>query len=298
MFLKHALHRMAYLCRYCEYADLVTNRFKAHVHTQHDSTINPEVCFKPVVAFRALLECGEPRCLFFTNTQAKLVGHALVHREDEERVITLPLNQLSEEMQSEVLVQQRRNMEAPSLNNKPIERERGLVSPPLEMKLKNKPMQSVSPRRTPPSDAEEMSPGEFVHMMLHKGQATLRGFGRGGKVHLEVKDGRERKNWYLPMQLEDIQPPRSPTSTDDDHVATRTRSRTQGVRNRHYRPDEYPRAQGMQNKIFDLVKALPRPPMVARPMLTSLERAQRKRPAARYLAEIQILGKLHVHLFL
>ena len=287
-FLIHTPHRMAYLCRYCEYADLVTDRFKVHVTTQHNSTINVEACFKPVVVFWALLECKEPECVFMTNNQAKLDKHAEIHRDDGGRTITLPLDELSADMQREVLVQQRRNMETPSLNNKRVERSRGLDSPPLELHLKKKPTQSVSPRTTPPSD--ELSPGEFVHMMLAKGQATIKGFGRGNKVHLQVKDGRDRKNWYLPMELDDIQPPRSSTTEEEGtHVATRTRSKMQGVRSGRGWPDEYTRAQGMQRKIFDLVKALPQPPTVARPMMTSLERAQRKRPAARYLAEIQIL---------
>ena len=150
MFLRHQEHRNVYMCRWCTYADLVTDRFQFHLSSVHRRTLDVESCFRPCIVFTTLEECDVRGCNFRTNTREKLHEHMPEHEElmDDPLEGSVQLADLSENLRALVLRDQRREMGQQSTFNKTVERERGLVSPPLSLQLE------VKPRRTKATDGE------------------------------------------------------------------------------------------------------------------------------------------------
>ena len=291
VFLSHTLHHEVYMCRWCSYADLVTNRFERHIGTIHRRDIDVESCFKPCIVFGPLLECPVEECDFRTNSEVKLDAHKPVHEEEEQPGVdiqgTIQLGELSANLQRLIVREQRRKMAEQSTTNKIPERMTGLPSPPLTLDVElEKPVQPVRPRVTPPT--EDNQPRRYKRVT---------GFGRG-KISFEmVDDGPLSPGVPSPPRWSELrQVPRPPSPSppprepEEQPVAARTRRRVKrdkkkAMKQEDITPERRNRIRRAQEELFCALRNKPR--MAPRPpFLLPIEQAAKAKPRARYIAEL------------
>ena len=141
---------MAYVCKYCTYSDLVTDRFTAHVLGQHGGrAINADEFFRKVAPFQELQQCPWEACEFRSHTLTRLNHHLTLHSIQAAREASVVrVEDLSTDLQADLVVSQRRDMGAHSERRKLEERRQGLPSPPLVLNLElGKPVHTVRPKR-------------------------------------------------------------------------------------------------------------------------------------------------------
>ena len=250
MFLQHTLHRAIYMCKWCRYSDLITERFMFHMETAHNHRESPDVFWQPCKRFAKLLECNMQGCMFFTHEDKQLDAHQIEHARNlgPTDVVRVSVSDLSDAMQRALIRGQRRNMEEPSLFNKRMERSRGLVSPPLSITVDmSKPVQAVRPERSTPSDDE-------------------------GPRRRPRKSKREDRPT----------PPTLRMVEEDSPVSGRERARNGRSNGQDFRAHYH---MSYMMKILDLVQTLQPPPRMGRPIYLPLERAVRLRQAVRYVTE-------------
>ena len=231
-----------------------------HLEVKHQRAGDPDDFWKSCPEFSKLLECRVSGCLFFTNRQNKLDIHKMEHSKivGPSEDVSVTVGDLSEAMQVVLLQDQRRRMADPSLLYKNIEREHGLVSPPLRVTEDMvKPTRAVRPERVTPPAVDEDQPQR---------PRPVRRF--------------ERPWPNTPERGE---------APEDEPVARRTRNRPRtGGNTRKPKKLEDPGMYYHRNymtKIVDVVRNIQPPPRMGRPVYLPLERAVRLRPLARYVAE-------------
>ena len=272
--MRHQPHRKAYLCRWCPYADLVTDRFQFHLSSVHGRTIDPESCFSGCNVFFTLKSCDVRGCNFITNTKEKLERHVPDHDEledDPPLVRSVMLGELSHDLQVKVVEEHRRNMGKQSAMNKTVEREEGLISPPLELMIRPNPR--TEPRADPTS--EPSSPPRIA------------GFGRG-KIRL-VDEEEEGGQQPETRRRRGAMMTKFPYEEGEQPVASRTRQRARGRAVSHGNdnsPMRRERARVIQEELTKAMNELPFPQRVRRPTLLPMEKAARARSQARYIAEL------------
>ena len=271
LFLRHQEHRNVYMCRWCTYADLVTDRFQFHLSSVHRRTLDVESCFRPCIVFTTLEECDVRGCNFRTNTREKLHEHMPEHEElmDNPLEGSVQLADLSEDLRALVLRDQRREMGQQSNFNKTVERERGLVSPPLSLQLEVKPRRKFIPRPPPTPTMTSPVPG------TQKRDVNLTGFGRG-KFHLAQQEEPKRRMGRAQMCKFPHEPGYQPMSSRNK------RKNKQGDVEEQLTDEQ--RRRKIQEEAFRALRDIPRPRR--RPMLLPLERVVRRNTHARYIAEL------------
>ena len=259
-FLRHTDHTAVYMCEWCTYSDLVTDRFQQHaalVHGRRDFDV--EGCFRACAKFRELQECSWDECDFITNTYPRLNFHMyLMHSprgaaRSPARVATVRVDELDEAVAAGLVVQQRRDMAEQSMFRKVEERRHGLRSPPLTLMLEAAAEEPTARGAT----ANDNQPDD-------ERQRRVVGFGRG-------------KVQYADSPVVSPQRPGTEDEQSEDSGDVHVVLSPQEARAQMAARDE---------QVFERVRQLPRPPRVGRAMYLPAERAAAKRPLARYLARM------------
>ena len=266
-FLTHHEHAMAYVCRYCTYSDLVTDRFAAHVQQRHGgSPINPDDFFRYVEPFGELQMCPYHDCEFVTNSLPRLNVHLRVHTAERcAKAQPIRVEDLSDALGASLVVSQRRDMEEQSLRRKVEEREQGLPSPPLVLHVNlDKPMQPVRPKTSTAKHVKRPSSSVALGTDDER-QAAQRPRGRPRRSMVETP-----ASTPVSRRAESVR--RIPRSTPDVlHSCRRERRSTSPL---------------TEMRVLQLVRNLPRPPMIWRPMFLPMERVVQMCPTMRYFAEM------------
>ena len=270
-FLNHHYHRKAYFCQWCEYADLVTERFADHLQFEHDKVEDAERFFKECDVFGKLIQCHFDGCGFRTTKESKLRVHMLDHSPTTERdpeIAKIQIEHLQEALRQALKGQYRDNIAQQSAMNKTAERRHGLVSPPISLVIEmEKPTQPVRPERaTPPSPN---TPTRTTAMGSPVLACARRNVGRGRGLDAFVREYNRMRDEPCPGGARPS-PPRYRRTMFDN---TMTRS------NR--------RIHQFDQHLFEMVRMLPLPPATGRPQYTPLERAVKMRPLWRYVAELR-----------
>ena len=268
-FLNHHYHHKAYFCQWCDYADLVTERFGDHLQYKHDKVVELEQFFKECDVFGRLIQCHFNECDFRTTTEAKLRMHMMDHSptaEGDPEVAKIQIEHLQEALRQALKGQYRNNIAQQSAMNKVMERRHGLVSPPISVVVEiEKPTQSVRPERTTPSSPTTAT-NEMDAMASPVLACARRNLGRGRGLGEFVREYNRMREESRPGRTS---PPRYRRTAFDGAMMRSNR-----------------RVHTFDQRLFDMVRMLPLPPATGRPQYTPLERAVKARPLWRYVAEL------------
>ena len=248
----------------------MTERFADHLQFAHDRVMNVEDCFKSCNVFGRLRECHFENCQFRTTENDKLSIHMIDHSPSAEappEMAKIQIEHLQEALRKALGTQYRNNIAMQSSMNKLMERRHGLVSPPVELVVEiEEPNQPVQRNVMPPSPLP--SPPKPVLSPASSNAQRILGRGRGLAAFVA-----ERENMRRAGQLES--PPRYRRTMFDGSMFRAAR--------RVHQHDE---------RLFDVIRAMPFPPCTGRPQYMPLERAVRSRPLWRYMVELKGTSKL------